>query len=124
MVTEATVFSILMVCIIIAAILYVVFGQVTVRKLRKNPVTKNELGMEFVSGWDIINVAQALAIPESISKKFSTGKLAFLHANAELLWKHTNKFDRFLAFTFYWLFMSSGLFMAGWALLDVVGLLD
>ena len=116
--------SILIAIVFVVMILFVLFGQITVRKLRKNPVTKNELGMEFVSGWDIINVAQALAIPESISKKFSTGKLAFLHANAELLWKHTNKFDRFLAFTFYWLFMSSGLFMAGWALLDVVGLLD
>jgi len=41
----------------IAGFLFVLFGQITVRKLRKNPATKNELGVEFLSGWDIINVA-------------------------------------------------------------------
>ncbi len=123
MVTEAGVFAIVMTGIFFSAVLYVAFGQITVRKLRKNPETKNELGMEFVSGWDIINVAQALAMPTFILRKFKNKKLSFLYANADLLIKHTNKFDRVLAFLFYWLLMSSGLFMAGWALLDVSGIL-
>src|SRR5690554_7670856 len=54
---------------LIACVLYVVFGQVTVRKLRKNSKTRDELGLQLVSGWDIINVAQALSFPESWSKK-------------------------------------------------------
>jgi len=53
------------ICMFLTAILYVIFGQVTVKKLRKNPKTKDALGLEYVSGWDIINVAQALAIPRS-----------------------------------------------------------
>ena len=44
-------------------VLYVIFGQVTVRELRKNPETKEKLGIEFVSGWDILNVAGALSTP-------------------------------------------------------------
>ena len=107
----------------VTMVLFILFGQITVRKLRKNPATKDELGIEFVSGWDIINVAQALAMPTSIIRKFKDTKLSFLYANADLLIKHTNKFDRFLAFLFYWLLMSSGLFMATWALLDVTGVL-
>ena len=54
----------------ISVILFLLFGQITVRKLRKNPATKHELGTELVSGWDIVNAAQALAVPESIIRKF------------------------------------------------------
>ncbi len=123
MVTEANVFFVVMTGMFFTAILYVAFGQITVRKLRKNPETKNSPGMEFVSGWDIINVAQALAMPEFILRKFKNKKILSLFANTEILIKHTNKFDRILAFLFYWLLMSTGLFMAGWAALDVSGVL-
>ncbi len=116
--------GILIAIVFVVMVLYVAFGQITVRKLRKNPETKNELGMEFISGWDIINVAQALAMPTFIIRKFRNTKLSFLYANADILIKHTNKFDRILAFLFYWLLMSSGLFMAGWAFLDVTGVLS
>ncbi len=119
-----TIIGILIAIIFVVMILYVLFGQITVRKLRKNPETKNELGMEFVSGWDIVNVAQALAMPTFIIRKFRNTKLSFLYANAEILIKHTNNFDRLLAFLFYWLLMGSGLFMAMWALLDVTGVLN
>ena len=103
---------------IIAAILYVLFGQITVRKLRKNPQTKHELGVEFVSGWDIINVAQALAMPKSIIRKFKKSQLSALYADADLLHKHTNKFDRVLGIIFYWLLMLSGLFGIVLVILD------
>jgi len=121
MVTEANVFFVVMTGMFFTAILYVAFGQITVRKLRKNPETKNSLGIEFVSGWDIINVAQALAMPEFILRKLKNKKIMSLFANTEILIKHTNKLDRILAFLFYWLLMSTGLFMAGWAALDVSG---
>lgn len=118
-----TVVGILIAVIFVVMILFVLFGQITVRKLRKNPETKNELGMEYVSGWDIINVAQALAMPVFIIRKFKDTPLSFLYANAELLINHTTKFDRVLAFIFYWLLMTSGLFLAFWALLDVTGVI-
>ncbi len=34
----------------VSAILFVIFWQVTVRKLRKSPETKQALGVEFASG--------------------------------------------------------------------------
>jgi len=89
---------------LIACILFVIFGQVTVRKLRKNPETKYELGIEFTSGWDILNVAQALSLPAVLEKRL---KNRALHANTDLLYKHTTIFDRVLAQMFFWSWMSS-----------------
>lgn len=108
----------------IAAILYVAFGQITVRKLRKNPLTKDKLGFEYVSGWDIINVAQSLSIPRKLSKKLESTPLSFLYANSELLHSQTNKFDRMLGAVFYWTLTLSGGMMICLAIMDTAGFFD
>ena len=87
--------------LLIALILCVIFGQVTVRKLRKNPVTKDALGIEFVSGWDIFNVAMALTLPKKYALWRKGAALGMLHADANLLYKHTTRMDRVLARIFY-----------------------
>ncbi len=91
-------------------VLFVIFGQITVRKLRKNPETKHELGIEFLSGWDIFNVAQALTLPKSVMQRIRNnpqgGSVVF--ANYKLLYEHTTVFDRVLARVFYTLFTFSG----------------
>ncbi len=107
-----------------ALIACVLFGQITVRKLRRNPETKNELGFEFMSGWDIINVAQALALPSFLTRKLKESPLAALHADKDILRKHTNKFDKVLGTIFYVLFLSSGLSFGFLALLDVLGFFE
>lgn len=107
---------------IFSAILYVAFGQITVRKLRGNPKTKDKLGVEFASGWHILNVAQALAFPRSWSRKLEKSPLSSMHANSQVLIENTNKFDRFLGIVFYWLFMTSGLSGALLVLLNFLGI--
>lgn len=107
---------------LIACVLYVVFGQITVRKLRKNPKTKNDLGLEFASGWDIINVAQALAFPEKWSKKLENSNISFLYANAKLLRENTTRLDKFLGAVFYWTMISSGLSGVLLVLLNTMGI--
>lgn len=107
-----------------AAIFYVAFGQITVRKLRKNPITKDKLGFEYVSGWDIINVAQSLSIPRKLSKKLEGTTLGALYANSELLHDQTNIFDRILGAVFYWLLTISGGMMICLAILDTLGIFD
>jgi len=94
---------------IIVGVLYVLFGQLTVKKLRRNPKTTKILGLEYASGWDIINVAQALAFPKSWSRKLEGSQLSFMHANATIIHDNTTKFDRVLGFIFYWLLILSGL---------------
>ena len=97
------VFMIIM--LVVIGVLYVAFGETTVRKLRKNDETKDALGMEFVSGRDIMNVAMALSIPRWINRKAQTSRVSFMFADAEVLYKYTTVFDRVFARIFYWTFV-------------------
>ncbi len=99
--------SILIAFVFIVMVFFVLFGQVTVRKLRKNPKTKRALGLEFVSGWDILNVAQTLALPKSIAQKIKRRSMG-AEADPDLLYRYTTVFDRVLARMFYALFVLSG----------------
>jgi len=118
---EKTFFALILLGCILSGILYVAFGQITVRKLRKNPKTKDLLGVEYVSGWDIINVAQAFAFPRSWTKKVEKSKFSFIYANATVLYENTTKFDQVLGCIFYWLITLSGLSGALLVLLDSLG---
>jgi len=109
--------------IFISMILLVLFGQITVRKLRKNPETKDSLGISFASGWDIFNVAQALALPKKIAQRISDNSKGF-EANPVLLYKHTTVFDRVLARIFYTLFILFGFSMIILVVLEAVGIFE
>ena len=106
---ESSLFTIVFITGFIALILYVIFGQVTVRKLRNNPDTKDALGIEFASGWDILNVAKAFAMPKGITKKWKKSAQSAFYADIDLLYKHTNKLDRILGAVFYWIYVFTGL---------------
>jgi len=110
----STFFGIAVAVAFVSAILFVIFGQVTVRKLRKNPETKQALGIEFASGWDILNVAQALALPKTITRRLKRNSISMgmgqgFEADPDVLYKHTTVFDRVLARVFYTLFALSGI---------------
>ena len=107
-----------------AAILYVLFGQITVRKLRKKPNMKNEIGFEFVSGWDILNVAGALSTPKWLREKLSSSRLSGLSANYQLLYENTSKFDRILARVFWFFYVVSVSLMLIFIAADALSLLD
>ncbi|WP_188149378.1 hypothetical protein [Teredinibacter waterburyi] len=109
---------------LIAAVLFVLFGQITVRKLRKKNETKSSLGAEFASGWDILNVAQALALPRYITKKLAKSPMSGFYADRDLLEKHTTLFDRLLANIFWYLYVTSVALMLILIAANSVGLLD
>lgn len=67
--------------LIVDFVLFVFFGQKTVRKLRKNPATKDFLGIEPISGWDIFHVANALALPRWLTRKVRQSRLAAFFAD-------------------------------------------
>jgi hypothetical protein len=92
-------------------IFFVVFGQVTVRRLRKNPATRDALGLEFASGWDIVNVAQTLSMPESINRFLDESPLAFLNANHSALKDHVTTTDKVLGRLFFWSLVISAIFI-------------
>lgn len=109
---------------LVALILFVVFGQITVRKLRKNPETKTKLGVEFASGWDILNVAQALALPKRISEVLTNSPMSGFYADRLVLEENTTPFDRILAKVFWYLYMFSVVLIVLLVLLNAVGILD
>jgi hypothetical protein len=113
--------AILIAASMMSGVLYVAFGQITVRKLRKNPKTKGLLGVEYASGWDIINVAQAFSLPRSWTRKIEKSKFSFLYANATVLYDNTTKFDQVLGFVFYWVLTITGLSGALLVLLNYLG---
>jgi hypothetical protein len=91
-----------------ACFLYVLFGQITVRKLRKNPETKDQLGFELASGWDILNVAAALSRPKWITNKYKKSRLSSFAASSDTLYQNTTLFDRILARVFWFSYVISG----------------
>ena len=107
--------------ILLSAVLLVLFGQITVKKLRKNPNTKDKLGVEFISGWDIFNVAGALSLPRFLTNKMEKSWLSPMYANAAILIEKTTKFDRALAFVFYWLSQLSTLCLLLFMLFESLG---
>jgi uncharacterized membrane protein len=110
-----------MICLtsIIACILFVLFGQVTVRKLRKNPVTKDALGIKFVSGWDIFNAAMILTFTRKYGRRIKQVPFGTLHANADVLYEHTTRLDRVLARVFFVPWALTGVFAVALMLLDL-----
>ena len=121
---EEIIFAFVLAGSILSAMLWVLFGQLTVSKLRKNPKTKDALGMEYAGGWDIVNVASALAMPRSWSRKLEKSPLSFIHAKSDLLFENTTKFDQILGATFYWLLMASGISGALLVFFNFLGLID
>ncbi|UTA48658.1 hypothetical protein L1F30_03725 [Simiduia sp. 21SJ11W-1] len=115
-------FSVLL--MLIALILFVLFGQITVRRLRKTEETKNALGCEFASGWDILNAAQALALPRYITDKLAQSPLSGLYADRDLLEKHTSTFDRGLAKIFWYTYTISVALMLIFIAANSMGLFD
>jgi hypothetical protein len=107
---------------VINLILFVFFGQKTVRKLRRNPDTKDALGQEFISGWDIINVMSALSLPRKLIRKFRETIVSPLNADADLLYRYTTRIDRILARVLYISMVTSASAMIILMVLDKFGI--
>lgn len=105
-------------------VLWVFFGQLTVRRLRKHPETKDLLGTEFYSGWDILNVAGALSRPKWFSEMMRKSPLSFMAADERPIYANTNKFERCVARLFFLSAACAFFTMMTFLLLSVLGVLD
>jgi branched-subunit amino acid permease len=120
-------FVIILMGLISNGILFVFFGQKTMRRLRKNSNTKHSLGIEFVSGYDTVNVMTALIFPKLTNKlknKLKKSPLSALNADAKLLEKHTTRFDRIVAIITVTLLSSSVMGIFVLMFLDKIGVFD
>lgn len=109
---------------IVTGLLFVLFGQITVRKLRKKTSGTGGLGLEFVSGWDILNVAGALSTPKWLREKFASSRLSGLTANYKFLYENTNRLDRVLARVFWVFYLVTGALIIFYTLASILGFFD
>ncbi len=93
----------------IAWVLLLILGLSTMRKLKKNPRTKDQLGINLIWGWQTINVAQAITLPRSWMQKLRSRVDGSKFANHELLYIHTTMLDRVLLRFFFIVFSFSGI---------------
>lgn len=114
----------LIVALILTAISYLLFSFICVRRLRKNPNTKALLGLEFMSGWDVINIAQALTFPHSWSEKLAQSPLSSIYANAQVINEHVNYLDKVLGRIFYTLLILTGFGSIFYAIAFGVGVFE
>ena len=117
---ELIIFIIIMCWAIFYWIIYIIFGQVLVRKLRKNPITKKSLGLEFVSGWDILNVAFSLSYPVWMREVAKKSPLSFLEADYDAIYPYTTRFDRVLAKIIYCMTGAPVLFELGFLIFETI----
>lgn len=116
--------GIIIIATVLVGLLFVIFGQITVRKLRKRNCNKNNLGVELASGWDILNAAGALSTPSWLRKKFESSRLSGFSANYEFLYENTNKFDRVLARVFWSFYLVTGVAVIGYTIASFLGFFD
>ena len=117
---ELIIFIIIMCWAIFYWIVYIIFGQVLLRKLRKNPITKKSLGLEFVSGWDILNVAFSLSYPVWMREVAKKSPLSFLEADYDAIYPYTTRFDRALAKIVYCMIGAPVLFELGFLIFEAI----
>ena len=86
-----------------------VFSLTTVRKLRRNPATRDALGIPiFMTGGLTGNVAQACGCPEFLLRISARGPLRVLDADRELVFRHTTRLDRALGRLCFWSWVVGG----------------
>lgn len=92
---------------LLSCVFGVLFSWITMRKLRKNPLVKESLGIEFISGHNAFKVGQSLTFPRFTAKRTKTSEGREFNIDPTLLYKYTNRFDRVLARIFYMLTLIS-----------------
>ena len=104
-------------------VLYLLLWQTTVRKLRRNPATRDALGIPiFITGGKTGNVAQACGWPEIVLRISARGPLRALDADRDLVFRHTTRLDRALGRCCFWSWFVSG--VATIAFYSVVAMLE
>ena len=84
-------------------ILFLIFSQFTVRKLKRNPETQNELGANFISIWHNFNIIYALVLPIRFLRLIGNGPIGGIYANADLIRQHTGVIDKVFAYLIFWI---------------------
>ncbi len=103
---------------ITAWILFFFINFTTVRRLRKNPITKDGLGFHLFWGWYALNMSLALFVSKKRMIKRRSHSDGYLFADPDLMRQYTTPFEKIICK----LLIVTGLF--GVLGLLIFGLLD
>jgi len=81
---------------VIGWILFFIINIKTVRRLRKNPVTRDELGFHLFWGWYALNISLALFVSEKKMIKRKNHSDGYLFANQKLVQQYTTPFEKII----------------------------
>ncbi len=105
----------------ITFILFFVINIKTVRRLKKNPVTKGELGFHFFWGWYAITVSQALTFSKEWTTKRKKRSHGYMFANYNLMYQYTTPFEKILSKIFILLGLLSATSIFTFGVLHLIG---
>jgi len=75
-------------------ILFFIINIKTVRRLRKNPITRDELGFHLFWGWYAITISQALFFSKEWTTKRRNRPNGYMFANKDLVEQYTTPFEK------------------------------
>lgn len=81
----------------VCVISFLLLRLITVRRLLRDPRTRNRLGLDLYPGWQTLNVASTLSWTRAKGRYFDSRPLAVFRAHSETVYAHTNLLDRCLA---------------------------
>lgn len=87
----------LVVCMGVYWTTFALLRLITVRRLLRDPQTRNRLGLDIFPGWQTLNVATTLSWPRAAGRYFDSRPLAMFRAHSQTVYAHTNLLDRCLA---------------------------
>ncbi len=77
-----------------AWILFFIINLKIVRRLRKNPITKDELGFHLFWGWYALNISEALFFSKKWMTKRRSRPHGYMFANFNLVHQYTTPFEK------------------------------
>lgn len=98
--------------------LFFAFALLTVRRLRKDPRTRDLLGLEFFPGGAVLNVSRALAVSRKFARRCDHGGWSDLHANSEAIYAATARWERVLGRAQFWSHCLAALTTVLWLIVE------
>ncbi len=80
----------------VIVILFFIINIKTVRRLRKNPITRDELGFHLWWGWYALNVAEAVFFSKEWMAKRKKRSHGYMFANKDLVEQYTTPFEKII----------------------------
>ncbi len=113
---------VLVISLIMTCILFIVINLKTVRRLKKNPITKDAMGFHLIWGWYAPNISLALFVSKKQMTKRKECSHGFMFADPDLMRQYTTPFEKVICKLFVILGLLSvvNLFIIG--ILDQMGL--